>query len=262
MKFLFIGDIVGRPGRTVVKKLLPDLRKELTVDFVIANVENLSHGKGITKNHIEEMEKAGVDFFTGGNHSFAKEEGFPLFDDKKFKIVRPLNFPSGTPGKGFLEIVVGKKKILLINLIGNINMGGTYDRVFSAVDEVLKKFSKKKFDVTVVDFHAETTAEKYTMRHFLDGRVSVLLGTHTHVPTADAHITDKGMGYITDVGMTGAVDSSIGVKSELTLQKQLTQLPVKFEPEDKDPYYLRAVYFEVEKGKCKGLELIQVKMDG
>ncbi len=258
MKFLFIGDIVGRPGRTAVKRLLPDLREKMKVDLVFANVENITHGKGISERHIQEMLNAGVDYCTGGNHSLSNDESFEYYNTKNCPVIRPL---AGTPGKGYMEIEIGKQNLLLINLLGNTNMGGIYDRALSGVDELLQKCSQKKYEAIIVDLHAETTAEKYIMRHFLDGRISVLVGTHTHVPTADAHITDKGLGYITDIGMTGAVDSSIGVKSELTLQKQLTQLPVKFEPEDKYPYYLRAVYFEVEKGKCQKIELLQLRMD-
>lgn len=261
MNFLFIGDIVGKPGRTVVKALLPELRKELKLDFVIANSENITHGKGISEKHIREMQNAGVDYFTGGNHSFANEESYDYYNTAKCPVLRPMNFPEGCPGRGFAEISIGKKKILLMNAIGNINMPGTYDRVLPAVDAVLQKFSKKKFDAIILDLHAETTAEKYTMRHFVDGRVSVQVGTHTHVPTADAHVTEKGLGYISDIGMTGAVDSSLGVKSELTLKKQLTQMPVKFEPEEKYPYYLRAVYFEVERGECGKMELVQRKVE-
>ena len=266
MRILCIGDIMGSPGRKIVKTLLPSLKKEQKIDFVIANGENMAHGKGMTKKQIQEMQKTGVDFFTGGNHSFANNEYYKELDKVDTPVIRPLNFPDIAPGRGYQIIKTSKGSILIINAMGQVYMNPQLDSPFLTIEKVLQKYEKQNLEAIIIDFHAETTAEKYCLRHYLNQRntkhslqVSLLFGTHTHVPTADCHITPSHMGYITDLGMTGAVDSSIGVQADIMVQKILTRLPAKNEIEKQKPYYMRALLVEIFDQKCESIELLQLK---
>ena len=261
MRIFCIGDIFGRPGRRVVREFLEDFVKSEKIDYVIANAENLAHGKGMTKKTIDEMKRAGVNYFTGGNHSFSKEEYYEEYDKKNNTVIRPSNIGFNNPGKGDVLIETDQGNILLINLLGRVFMPHFPDNPFTAVDEILEKYKDKKVDASIVDFHAEATGEKYIMRRHLDGRVSVLFGTHTHIPTADAHVTDSGMGYISDLGMTGAVDSSIGLNDELMLEYSITQLKAEHEMEVKFPYYLRGIVVDIENNICKSIKHVQLKLE-
>jgi len=261
MRIFCIGDIFGRPGRRVVRDLLPDLIKSENIDYVIANAENIAHGKGLTKKTIEEMQKAGVNYFTGGNHSFSKNEYFEEYDKENSVAIRPYNIGFNNPGKGDVLIETDKGNILLINLLGRVFMPGFANNPFTSVDDILDKYKDKKIDASIVDFHAEATGEKYIMRRHLDSRVSLLFGTHTHIPTADAHITDSGMGYISDLGMTGSVDSSIGVDDELMLKYSITQLKQEHQMSLKFPYYLRGIIVDIEDNICKSITQVQLKIE-
>lgn len=194
MKILFIGDIVGAGGREAVKKILPDLRKEEGVDFVIANGENMTHGNGLTTDHVDDMVKVGVDYFTSGNHIWGNRDGVMKLNDPKFPVVRPANYPSkDTPGRGYAIVEDGMmNKILIINLMGLVFMKVQLDSPFKVVDQILRETSHENFAAIFLDFHAETTSEKYAMGHHLDGRVSAVIGTHTHIPTSDFHIMNEG----------------------------------------------------------------------
>ncbi len=226
MKILFIGDIVGRPGRTAVSALLPDLKAEYDLDFVIANGENLTSGRGFSAETIAAMQKAGVDFFTMGNHVFANKDAYPLLDDSSQPIVRPANLSRLAPGKGAKIIEVAGKRVLIINLISPRIMAGYVDSPFEVADAILAK-EAGKFDLAIVDFHAEFTSEKAILAWHLDGRVSAVIGTHTHIPTADAKTLPKGTAFITDVGMVGLKWSSLGVDIEPLVKQALTGLPEK-----------------------------------
>lgn len=230
MKVLVLGDIFGRPGRDAVKKYVPLLKKEYNPDLTLANAENLSGGKGFLVEHIEDMRKAGIDFFTSGNHVWRQKKSLPSLDDPKFPIIRPANYPPGCPGRGF-QIVTGNlmKKILVINLMGQVFMPSQLDSPFHAAERILEHVKSEHLDAIIIDFHAEVTSEKWALGHFLDGRVSFVYGTHTHVPTADARILPGGTAFITDVGMTGPYDSIIGLDKKLMLRHFLTQLPEKHE---------------------------------
>jgi metallophosphoesterase (TIGR00282 family) len=232
MKILFLGDIVAKPGRETVKKILPEIIKKHKPDFIFANAENLSHGNGFTPETITEMQKAGVDFFTSGDHAWGNKMGMLEIASEDFPVIRPANFPPEVPGTGYF-VVKGKNghKVLVINLIGRVFMKKNYDCPFRMVDKILKQTEKEKFDAIFVDIHAEATSEKYAMGFYLDGRVSAVIGTHTHVPTADERILDKGTAFMSDVGMTGSLDSVIGVRKDLIITSFLTQMPVKHEPE-------------------------------
>jgi len=213
-----IGDIIGRPGRQVVHKLLPGLREQYGLDLVIANGENTAGGFGLTSTTARELLDAGVDVLTSGNHIWAQKEIIPYLDGE-MPILRPLNYPPGVPGKGYLI----NKQAMVVNLIGRTFMAN-FDCPFRAMDKLLSEF-KHRQPVIIVDFHAEATSEKVAMGQYLDGRVSAVLGTHTHVGTIDAQLLPQGTAYVTDVGMTGPINSVIGDDTESVLQRFLTMMP-------------------------------------
>lgn len=258
MKILFIGDIVGRPGRKTITELLPEIREEFTPDAIIANGENMTHGRGISEETVKEMQRAGIMFFTSGNHIFANKSGLQKLSDNKFPVIRPANFPPGNPGRGYEIIETGKfQKILVINLMGRVFMKQNYDCPFRVTDEILKEYENEDLSAIIVDIHAEATSEKVALGHYLDGRVTAVLGTHTHVPTADAKILDNGTAFIADVGMVGVTDSIIGVEKEPIIKGFLTQMPFKYEIAD-GPCELGAVLIEVDEKTKKTTEIKQI----
>ncbi len=218
MLILMIGDIVGQPGRQVVKELLPGLRQQYGFSLVIANAENVAGGLGLTSTTAEELLSAGVDVLTSGNHIWAQKEIIPHLDGE-MPILRPLNYPPGVPGKGYIV----NRQAMVVNLIGRTFMSDV-DCPFRAIDQLLTEV-KSKPPVIIVDFHAEATSEKVAMGRYLDGRVSAVLGTHTHVGTSDSRLLPQGTAYVTDVGMTGPVDSVIGMETEVVIQRFLTGIP-------------------------------------
>lgn len=228
MNILFIGDIIGRPGRSAVKEILPDLKKKLKIDFVIANGENLAAGIGMTLETYEEMKKAGIDYFTSGNHIWNKKDFIPFLDDKKIKVLRPANYPKGVQGRGWEDIEVLGKKIRLINLQGRVFMRDLIDCPFRTVEAIIQL--KPKPDIIIIDFHAEATSEKNSLAYYLDGKVTALIGTHTHVQTSDDRILPKGTAYITDAGMVGPINSSIGDDLKHSIHSMLTGMPFVIEP--------------------------------
>jgi hypothetical protein len=215
---LVIGDIIGRPGRQAVQKLLPDLRKQYDIDMVIANAENIAGGLGVTPPTATELLEAGVDIMTSGNHIWAQKEILPYLDNDEMPLIRPLNYPPGVQGKGFII----KDKVMVVNLIGRTFMSN-YDCPFRAMDKLLAE-TEKKPPVIIVDFHAEATSEKVALGRYLDGRVSALLGTHTHVGTIDHRILPQGTAYVTDIGMTGPIESVIGDDIDAVIQRFLTMI--------------------------------------
>lgn len=222
MRVLFIGDIVASPGRDFVAAVLPALKKEKKIDCVIANVENLAHGKGITERTLGEVFRAGVDYCTSGNHVVHKE-GRTLLADPVTKVVRPANFPDGEAGKGYTVVDTPAGKLLLINLIGQVFFkdGSTYKNPFHVADAIIKQHENTHLAGTIVDWHAEATSEKMAMGYYLDGRVSAVLGTHTHVTTNDLRILPGGTAYRTDCGMTGLRDDILGANREAVLHNFL-----------------------------------------
>lgn len=257
MKLLVIGDIFGRPGRETVASLLPGLKEEYQIDFVIANGENMAHGSGMTIRTYEELQGVGVDFFTTGNHIFKKKEIFEVMNREDSNVIRPANYPPGNPGKGHQLIEVNGKSLLIMNLIGRVFMGKNFDCPFRKADEILSDYEAKKPDAILLDFHAEVTSEKIALRHYLDGRISAMWGTHTHIPTADSEITDKGMAYITDVGMVGPKDSVIGTEKMAVIDSFLRQTSFKLDPAEGRCIFNAIV---IELGgpfESKSIELIQ-----
>jgi len=215
---LAIGDIIGRPGRRATRELLPELKQELGLDLVIANAENTAGGLGLTPATADELFATGVDVLTSGNHIWAQKEIFPYLEGK-LPILRPLNYPPGVPGRGYIII----KQTMIVNLIGRTFMGD-FDCPFRAMDKLLAEV-KPKPAVIIIDFHAEATSEKIALGRYLDGRVSAVLGTHTHVGTIDTRLLSQGTAYVTDIGMTGPMDSVIGDDTKSVIHHFLTMLP-------------------------------------
>jgi len=256
MKILFFGDIVGRPGRQALKEILPKWREKYQPDLIVGNGENLAHGKGITRKTLEEVLEIGLDLVTSGNHLWQKKEVFALLEDPDIPLIRPANWPSGVPGQGWRILSVRTKKILVINLMGRVFMHQQIDDPFRCLDEILEKLEEPVNGI-IIDWHAEATSEKQALGWYADGRVSAVLGTHTHIPTADARILPKGTAYISDVGMVGVHDGVLGFKKEISLAGFLTQLPQKFEVGE-GPVEIDAVLVEIEEAsKAKSIKLLQ-----
>jgi len=221
VKVLTIGDIIGSPGRRAVKEILPGLKQQHHVDFVIANGENVAGGLGLTLSTAEVLFDAGVDVITSGNHIWAQKEIMPYLDSE-IPILRPLNYPPGVPGRGYL---IFKNRIVVVNLIGRTFIGN-FDCPFRAMDKLLAELEARPA-VIIIDFHAEATSEKVALGRYLDGRVSAVLGTHTHIGTIDSQLLPKGTAYVTDIGMVGPVNSIIGDDTETVLSRFLSMIPYR-----------------------------------
>ena len=226
MRIMLVGDVVGRAGRRAFRTITPQLRSEKSIDVVIVNGENSAGGKGFTRKALDELYAGGADVVTAGNHVWDKKDVFAFVDDEPF-LVRPANYPDGTPGKGYCIFPFKAANIAVMNLSGRSFMPAL-DCPFQKADEILAEIGGQA-DVVVLDFHAETTSEKLAMGHYLDGRADIVVGTHTHVQTADEQILPGGTAYITDLGMVGAHDSILGVRKEIVIQKFRTGMPVRFD---------------------------------
>lgn len=259
MRILFIGDIFGNPGRKAVKEMLGALKRERKIDFVIANGENSAAGSGITYVIAQELYKMGIDFITLGNHTWSKREIYNFIETEN-RMIRPANYAPGVPGQGYAIVETPKGALGILNLIGRVYLDHA-DCPFRKADMELAVI-KERTKMIFVDFHAEATSEKVAMGWYLDGRVSAVVGTHTHVQTADERILPCGTGFITDVGMTGPHDSIIGVDKEIVLEKFLTGLPAKFEVATGTVQF-NAVLLEIEekKGRTIAIERISKVFD-
>ena len=255
MRILFVGDIHGKPGRRILRAVLPRLRREHQANLVIANGENAAGGSGISADVAEELFASGVDLITGGNHTWQQREAYELLDSDP-RILRPLNFPPGVPGRG-ATVAVSKdgQPVAVINLQGRVFMQEIDDPFRAARAEVERV--RPQTPVIIVDFHAEATSEKIALGWYLDGRVSAVVGTHTHVQTADERILPQGTAYITDVGMTGPRDGVIGMDRERILERFLTQLPVRFEVA-KGQAQLNAVAIDVDETSGKAHSISRI----
>ncbi len=261
MNILFIGDIFGNPGRQAIRRLLPELKSRLAVDIVIANCENSAGGKGVTEEIGHELFKAGCDVLTGGNHIYAQKTSYD-FIEREERLVRPLNYPPGAPGRGWVVHHSEAGPVIgVINACGRTFMGPHYDDPFRGVEAALAEIGKHT-RLILLDFHAETTSEKMAMGWYLDGRVTAVVGTHTHVPTADERLLHHGTAYITDVGMTGPYDSIIGDDKEVILEALLTQRPRRFEVAPAREVSLNAVLIRAnpDTGEASGIERVRVAM--
>lgn len=257
MRILCIGDVVGSIGCRFLREKLPALKRFQGIDLVICNGENSADGNGLTIASAKYLFDSGVDVITLGNHAFRRKEIFEYMDSHH-EIIRPANFPdSAAPGFGIVNFDMGRRIVTVINIMGNMYLESGLDCAFDVVDRVLPRAESH---IIIVDFHAEATSEKRAMGYYLDGRVSALFGTHTHVQTSDAQVLPNGTGYITDVGMTGTVHSVLGVKTDIIIRKFRTKLPARFDLADGD-CKLEAVLFEVDDktGKCRSAESIRVE---
>lgn len=258
MKILFFGDLVGKPARQALKKYLPKLKSKYRPDLVIANADNLAHGLGATEKTVKETLDYGIDFFTNGDHAFDKPEMAEVFAHGQLPIIRPANFTSSFPGIGAKMLTVGQKNLLVINLIGRVFIDEELDCPFRTVEKILKEYIAPKPDCILIDFHAEATSEKIALKHFLDGKISALIGTHTHIPTADAQITDQGTAYISDVGMVGPKDSVIGADIKRVLTGFTEDKPFRYEIAADKEIIINAIYLELDDktGKAKKIQPI------
>lgn len=245
MQILFFGDIVAKPGRQAVTQLLPKILQQHKIDIVIANAENLAHGRGVTLETLQEMQEAGVNYFTGGDHIFWQRD----FEDviEMYPVLRPANYPIGTPGFGHALIdTKAGEKLLLINVMCRTFLNERLDDPFTKVDEILEQYDDNAYSSCIVDFHAEATSEKHALAFYLDGRVDAVIGTHTHVPTCDNRTLPKGTMYITDAGMTGNVDSVLGVDENIIIAQYLTGRNQRFEWKTTGNIALRSVIIDTD----------------
>lgn len=241
MNILAIGDVVGSAGCDFLRRHLPALKKMNGIDLVIANGENSADGNGITPASAEHLFTSGVDVITTGNHVFRRKEIYNLLDENP-RILRPANYPAGTPGRGYTVIDTGRVNVCVVNLIGTVYLD-SFDSPFLTADAILREAGSGL--LTVVDFHAEATSEKRALGFYLDGRVSAVFGTHTHVQTADEQVLEGGTGYISDLGMTGPYRSVLGVDPQLVVRRFLTKMPVRFANAD-SPSFLSGVILDID----------------
>ena len=257
LRCMVIGDIIGKPGRLAVVGSLPGLRAELDLDLVIANGENLAAGAGLTPSLAEELFANGVDAITSGNHIWDKREIYDYLDSGR-PVLRPLNYPDDAPGRGWLlHTLADGDRVAIVNVMGRVFMN-QLDSPFSAMDSLLDGAAEPLPALRFVDFHCEITSEKNAMGWYLDGRVTAVLGTHTHVPTADARLLPKGTAYISDVGMTGPRDSVIGFSLETVLPRFLTHLPTRFAVAD-GPVSFNAVVIEADRSTGRARSITQLQ---
>jgi metallophosphoesterase (TIGR00282 family) len=255
VNILFVGDVFGQPGRDALLRWLPGYRAAHAVDFVIANGENVANGAGITSKLALKLLGGGVDVLTTGNHVWRQREVYSFLATDE-RIVRPANYPAGAPGRGLtVRPAADGTEVAVINLAGELFMG-TGMSPFRIVDRLVEE-AQTLAEVIVVDLHAEATSEKVAMGHYLDGRVTAVLGTHTHVQTSDARVLPGGTAYMTDVGMTGPLESVIGVRTDIIVRRFLTELPAMFEVAD-GPVRLDAALISVEGGRAAAIEAFEV----
>lgn len=243
MNILCIGDVVSQPGCDILRRKLSNLKKENKIDVCIVNGENSAVGNGILPGSAEHIFTSGADIITTGNHVYRRREFYDMLDSNEF-IVRPANFSRENPGAGYRILDMGRCQVAVINLMGVVYLE-PLENPFDCIDRILNTRDVRDCRIKIVDFHAEATAEKRALGYYLDGRVSALFGTHTHVQTADEQILPNGTGYITDLGMTGPIQSVLGVKPELAIEKMRTGMPVRFE-NSADPSIISGCIFEID----------------
>jgi len=256
MRILILGDVVGEPGRRLVETFLPDLKRELSTDFVVINGENAAHGHGITERIARQwLEELGVDVITTGNHAFDVKD-IVAYYQKEPRLLRPANYPPGTPGAGYVKLhTPSGQEVLVINLMGRVHMPPC-DDPFRCVDGIL---AKERADLVLVDMHAEATSEALAMGYYLEGRAAAVVGTHTHVATLDAKLLPGGTAYVTDIGMVGPHDGVIGMKKDASLSRFLKARPDRFEVTEGD-LQLHGVFIVTEGKKAISIERVLRKL--
>ncbi|OGY30872.1 MAG: hypothetical protein A3C02_01755 [Candidatus Andersenbacteria bacterium RIFCSPHIGHO2_02_FULL_45_11] len=259
MKFLIFGDVVGTLGRKVITQELPTLREEHGIDAVIVNIENMAHGRGISPDTMKETSVWKAFAFTTGDHAWDNTQGIDILSDPNVPVVRPANYPGQVPGRGYVVLQAGAFEVAVINLQGQVMFKNHPNNPFHTLDEILQKPDVARAAIKLIDFHAEATSEKRGLGWYADGRVSAIWGTHTHVPTADAQILPKGTGYITDVGMNGAYESSLGMDNKAPLKQFLNQLRSKMEPPETGSMELNAIMLEIDPSTGKTIAIAQIR---
>ncbi|USN53584.1 MAG: YmdB family metallophosphoesterase [Candidatus Nomurabacteria bacterium] len=257
---LAFGDVVAKIGRRALAKVMPELKERFQPDFMLANVENLAHGKGVTRSTLNELTALGIDCFTSGNHIWKKPEVFTIMQDDSVPLIRPANYPATSPGLGARLFPIGAKQLLVINVQGQAFMQEQVSDPLRTVDEILQQHAREKnIAGTIVDFHGEVTSEKAAIGWYLNGRVSAVLGTHTHVPTADAWIMPGGTAFISDLGMSGARDSVIGVDKDVIIQRMLTQMPGEHTFPEHGPAVVDATVLRIDPSTGKAVHIEHVR---
>src|SRR5499425_3320001 len=256
MNILMVGDVYGEPGRQAIAKLVPRLRQEHAIDFAVVNIENAAAGFGVTPPIAKQAFEQGADVLTSGNHIWDKRE-IVEYITKENLLLRPANFPAGTPGVGHVTIKAGPHKVAVLNLMGRVFML-PIDCPFQKADELVPEL-RKDTPIIIVDMHCEATSESQAMGWHLDGRVSAVVGTHRHVQTADERVLPKGTAYITDLGMTGPTDSVIGVDKDIALQRFISQMPNRFEPA-KGPAALQGAVVRIDPDTGRGLSIERLRV--
>jgi len=262
VRFLFLGDVFGKPGRQAVTRLVPRLITRERLDLVVANAENVANGAGVTPDAAEELLAAEVNLLTSGNHIWAKREIVPYLEAPGSRLLRPANYPAGSPGRGRgVATTPDGRKLGVVNVEGRVFMK-SLDDPFRRAEEEIEALRAEGVGCILVDVHCEATSEKNAMGHFLDGRVSAVLGTHTHIQTSDERVLPGGTAFQTDVGMCGPWDSVIGVKKELVIERFLTQRPIGFDPARRD-VWLQGAIVDVDDatGKARSIVRVQERMD-
>jgi 2',3'-cyclic-nucleotide 2'-phosphodiesterase len=261
IRIMFLGDICGKPGREVLAQSLAQIKRDENIDLCLANIENLAHGRGANRSSYEEIASYGVDAFTGGNHIFRLEDIYEYLQDPSKNLIRPANYYDDVIGRGHMVVDLGgsKGKILVISLIGKAYFNENTEDPFRVVDRILEKYQEDEIDGIIVDFHAEATSEKIMAGWYLDGRVSAVVGTHTHVPTADERVLPGGTAFITDIGMVGPMDSALWVKKDVMVKFLKYPYPAKFEIEEEGPVRLDAVIIDVlGRNKAKSIQRLNM----
>jgi len=258
LNILFLGDVVGKIGRRALAQALPGLRQQHGADLVIVNGENSAHGNGITASTYAELRAAGADVITLGDHAFDRQEAGLLLDTESAHLVRPANYPPHLPGVGATIAPVGTREILVVNLLGRVFMKHHYDDPFRAIDAILAQYQSRKFAAVVIDFHAEATSEKMAFAWHVDGRVAAVVGTHTHVPTADTRLLPGGTAAVSDLGMVGARDSVIGVQRAASLKLFRNATSELLEPVESGACVIGAVLVTVDPGTGRARDIQRV----
>lgn len=260
IKILFFGDIFGRIGRQAIKKALPNLKKKYQPDLILANAENLAHGRGVTLATIEEMEESGIEFFTSGNHVWDKNAGAEILNKKKSPLIRPANYLEDKPGQGEKLLKIGENNLLVVNLIGRVffKEQAEFTCPFIKAKQIIEAYQDKNLAGILVDFHAEATSEKKALGFYLDGKVSAVIGTHTHIQTADEQILSNGTAYLTDLGMTGPKDSVIGLDKKIIINNFINDTTKSAPVPESGICQINAVYLEINPKTQKAIKITRL----
>jgi metallophosphoesterase (TIGR00282 family) len=263
MNVLYVGDVMGRVGLETVERILPDLKREKSVDFVVAQAENLTEGRGVSEEDFKRLRRAGVDFCSGGNWSLFRSEIIPALNDPTQPIIRPANYPAGTPGLGYKRVQTNAGNVLVVSLLGHVvgrDADKPFDNPLQVIDSILE--AEKEVQATIVNFHGDFSSEKVVIGHYLDGRASMVVGDHWHVPTADARILPGGTAHMTDVGMCGSLDSSLGVRFDSIIPRWKDGASTRNVLEEAGTRQFNALLAQIDaKGLASQVEHIRIILD-